>query len=437
MPQTPLAAPVARRWLIAVAVALAAAWPAKADQPIATRSDTVQLAGLQESFRRVARKVAPGVVAITVGDILPPAKADTRSAKVDYDDLQTLLGNGSRTVGTGFCVDVRGYIVTNQHVIDGAKQIYITTDDGRTMPAMVVATDRRGDLAVLKVPHALPAVEFAPPTTPTRGQWVVAIGNPLGLAGRGSMSLSPGVISATGRTLPRLSRAEGRLYSGLIQTTAELNPGNSGGPLFDLQGRVLGVVTAVVLPQNGANGLGFALPADAAMQERVKTMIRGDVVRYGYLGVAGEAVRSRLTHGGMVVTRVGAGTPAEGRIREGDVILALGGRPVRDEEAFVRHVGSASTGSPVRLSMLRGGRSFDLSIRLSERPEAAGTGDKDQRLHFRGITFANAAGGGALVVAIDPQSPLATRFEVGQVVRLIGGKPTPDLVTLQKVLDAP
>ncbi|MEM7809596.1 MAG: trypsin-like peptidase domain-containing protein, partial [Planctomycetota bacterium] len=320
---------------------------------------------------------------------------------------------------------------------EGAKQIYVTTDTGRTLPAIVVATDRRGDLAVLKVPTSLPALSFAPPASRTRGQWVVAIGNPMGLAGRGEMSISTGIISATERTLPKLSRVEGRLYSGLIQTTAELNPGNSGGPIFDLEGRVVGVVTAVVLPQGEANGLGFALPADQSMQDRIATMIRGDKVRYGYLGVAGTAAQTRTARGGMVVTRVGAGTPAEGRIREGDVILALGGRPVNDEETFVRHVGSATTSTPVRLSLLRGGRNLDVSIRLAERPGQAGTGRSEQRLRFQGVTFANVVGGsGCVVIDIDSSSPLQNQLRTGTVVQRLGRLSTSNVLQLQAALDA-
>ncbi|MEM7809329.1 MAG: trypsin-like peptidase domain-containing protein, partial [Planctomycetota bacterium] len=149
MPIPTAAAPAVRRCLFALIAAMAMAAPALAERPMTSRSDTVDLAGLEGSFRRVANRAAPGVVAITVGNALPPASADTRSAVLNYDKLTTLLGDGSRTVGTGFCVDARGYIVTNQHVIEGAKQIYVTTDTGRTLPAIVVATDRRGDLAVL------------------------------------------------------------------------------------------------------------------------------------------------------------------------------------------------------------------------------------------------------------------------------------------------
>ncbi|MEM1013545.1 MAG: trypsin-like peptidase domain-containing protein [Planctomycetota bacterium] len=436
MPIPTAAAPAVRRCLFALIAAMAMAAPALAERPMTSRSDTVDLAGLEGSFRRVANRAAPGVVAITVGNALPPASADTRSAVLNYDKLTTLLGDGSRTVGTGFCVDARGYIVTNQHVIEGAKQIYVTTDTGRTLPAIVVATDRRGDLAVLKVPTSLPALSFAPPASRTRGQWVVAIGNPMGLAGRGEMSISTGIISATERTLPKLSRVEGRLYSGLIQTTAELNPGNSGGPIFDLEGRVVGVVTAVVLPQGEANGLGFALPADQSMQDRIATMIRGDKVRYGYLGVAGTAAQSRTARGGMVVTRVGAGTPAEGRIREGDVILALGGRPVNDEETFVRHVGSATTSTPVRLSLLRGGRSLDVSIRLAERPGQAGTGRSEQRLHFRGVTFKNAGEGrGCIVESVSEDSPLRTLVSGGLQFEQVSQVDVPNILALQSTLD--
>ncbi len=433
MPISTAAAPSVRRCLLALISALcAASAPALAQQQV-TRSDTTRLAGLERTFQTIASRVTPSVVAITVGSVEAPPHLDTRSSQLTPAKLDQLLANGSRTVGTGFCVDERGYIVTNQHVIAGARQIYVTTDAGQILPAMIVGTDPRGDVAVLKVPRRMKPVEFATSGEPRRGQWSVAVGNPIGLGGRGEMSFSVGVISATGRSLPKLSEQEGRLYSGLIQTTAELNPGNSGGPLFDITGRVIGIVTAVVLPQADTHGLGFALPADAAMRRRVRAMINGDKVVYGYLGVAGRRVASR---DGLFVTKVGPGTPAAGRLREGDVILALGNSPVRDEATFIRSVGAAPTNQPVRLSVRRGNRDVSVVVRLDARPRSEGTGREEQRLVFRGITFANTFDC-VRVLAVDPHSPLADLFTVGQSLRTLNGYATPDLVTLHEVLDRP
>ena len=435
--------PRTRRMFLATCSALAGLVAANATVHAAelqnvSRSETTVLAQLEDAFADVARRATPGIVAITVGSADAPAHLSTRSSQLTVDGLDRLLASGGRTVGTGFCVDSRGYIVTNQHVVEGARQIYVTTDDGRYLPALVIATDPRGDLAVLKVPvgpAGMTPVEFAN-EQPERGQWAVAIGNPIGLGGRGGMSLSAGVVSATNRSLPRLSEREGRLYSNLIQTTAELNPGNSGGPLLDLHGRVLGVITAVVLPQAESFGLGFAMPADAGMRARVNEMIRGDRPTYGYLGIAGRAAAVNGGERGLLVTRVGVGSPADGHLKPGDVILALGGTPVHDQDAFIRHVGATPVTEPVRLSVRRGGEDVDLVVHLEERPERPGTGRDEQRLHFGGVTFRNDPVAGCEVVSVDPAGILANRFTVGETFARVGERETPDLPALLDVLDA-
>ncbi len=417
----------------ALAVTLPAA-PAAAQGTYVSHSETASLAKLEKAFADVAKKASPGVVAITVGMATAPPQLPATSSKLNAAVLDQLTAGGARTVGTGFCVDSRGYIVTNQHVVEGARQIYVTTDDGRIIPAMVVATDPRGDLAVIKVPMRMQSVSFAPAVA-ERGQWAVAVGNPIGLGGNGGMSVSAGLISATGRSLPRLSRQEGRHYANLLQTTAELNPGNSGGPLLDLHGRVIGVVTAVVLPQAQTHGIGFAMPADADMQARVARMILGDAPTYGYLGVAGRAASST---DGMLVTRVGPGTPADGHLKAGDVILALGDRPVRDEETFVKHVGASPVSEPVALHVRRGGQRLAVVVQLDQRPETTGVDTERQRLVFGGITFGNSEtpGGGCLVLAVDPQSPLARAYPLGSIIHHVGKRSTPNLVTLHEALDA-
>ena len=305
-------------------LAVAAPAPAQGDAlPLMSRSDTLDLIGLEQSFRHVAQGVAPSVAAVVACAEPAPADADPpRSATLTADRLADLLGDGPRVVGTAFCVDADGYLVTNEHVVRDARQIYATLDDGRTYPALVVGTDPRSDLAVLKIPARLRPVSFAPPGSLQRGQWTITVGNPVGLAGGGELCMSVGVVGAVGRDLPRLSEREGRLYTNLIQTTAEVNPGNSGGPLFDLGGRVVGIVTAVVLPQGPAHGVGFAMPVDEAMLARIEQLKAGRAVTHGFLGVS---VRD-AEGGGVRVAGVGANTPAAGVLREGDVLLRIDGR---------------------------------------------------------------------------------------------------------------
>ena len=409
--------------------------------PLQAKSDTLNLAGLEQSFRDVARRVTPSVVAITASAEVAPSDAAFRSADLSADLVDRLLNGGPRIVGTGFAIDADGYILTNEHVVRDGKQLYVTADDGRTFPALVVGTDPRHDLAVLKIPGKLPPVSFAPAGGVFRGQWTVAIGNPVGLAAGGAMCMSVGVVSAVGRDLPKLSEKEGRLYTNLIQTTAEVNPGNSGGPLFDLQGNVLGIVTAVVLPHKTTNGIGFAMPADAAMRARVDQLKRGTPVVYGYLGIA---VRDHAGNGVWVQT-VGEDTPAAGVLQQGDLLVRIDGQAVTDEASFVRIVGAAPISRPVTLVVNRGGRELPLNVRLVAHPELTrGVDVASQRLFWRGLTLGPAladggggAAGGVQVWDVRPDSPLAALgVKRGSVIRAVAGKPVRDLVGLMDVLDA-
>ena len=428
-------------WLGLISLlALAAATPlAAADtKPVqfTARSDTVDLAGLEQSFRDIARRVAPSVVAITASSEPASPKIPARSSELTGLLLERFLQGTSRIVGTGFCVDPDGYILTNEHVVRDARQLYVTTDEGRTYPAIVVGSDPRNDLAVLKIPGKLPPVTFAASANPYRGQWTVALGNPVGLAGGGTMCLSVGVVSAVGRELPKLSEKEGRLYTNLIQTTAEVNPGNSGGPLFDLQGNVMGMVTAVVLPHKTTNGIGFAIPADDTLKAKIAQLKQGKPIVYGYLGIA---VRDHAG-GGVWVTTVGDKTPAAGVLEEGDLLRRLNGQAVTSEASFVRVVGTAPTDQPVAVVVNRGGKELTLNVRLGVHPELPpGIDITSQRLYWRGLELAPAgagAGSGVRVQAIEPGSPLvAMGVRANSIIRSVAGKPVNDLISLQLVLD--
>lgn len=225
-------------------------------------ADTFELAGLQQQFESVARRVSPSVVAISAA-VRNPADSDGahRSEDLNPQKLQDILDKTTRTVGTGFVIGSDGYILTNEHVVGEAEELWVTTDDHRVLPALVVGSDPRADLAVLKVPATdLPPVRFAPDDHYRRGQWSIAVGNPYGLSTDGEMCVSVGVVSATDRSLPKLGSKEGRLYSNLIQTTAQINPGNSGGPLFNMRGEVVGITNMKI---TFGEGLGFAIPVSA------------------------------------------------------------------------------------------------------------------------------------------------------------------------------
>ena len=406
------------------------------------------LAALQSRFQTVADRVAPSTVAIAAIYKAELSPSTGRSAEMNGDRLAAILARQTHAVGTGFFVSADGYVLTNDHVIDDAEQIWVTTDDGRVYPAMVVGSDPRSDLAVLKTPltHARP-VSFADPATVRRGEWALAIGNPYGLSAGGSMCLGIGVVSALDRSLPRLSETENRLYSDLIQTTATINPGNSGGPLVDLDGRVMGLTTAVILPSKwtgpdaSAVGIGFAVPADARLQRTVRKLERGEPPVYGYLGVctatatgddcdqAGMAVPV-----GVIVRSVTAGSPADHVLRDDDVLVAIDHAPVHDTESFARAVGDAPVGPAVPVIFYRCGERRSAEVRLVERPlPTEPVTRRTRRLRWAGLTLGpTSAGDGVCVLAVDRASPFARPGLVeGALLRSVGKTPVTTLESLQ------
>ncbi len=408
-------------------------------------------AALEAQFKAVAERVAPAVVAISASTEADDAPASCRTAELSTEKLQRFLSRTTRVVGTGFILSPDGYVLTNDHVIDGAEQLWVTLDDRRVMPAVVVGSDPRSDLAVLKVPgRRLPCVRLGDGGDVRRGQWSLAVGNPYGLSGGGGMCVSVGVISAVHRSLPKLSDKENRLYCDLLQTTAQINPGNSGGPLFDLRGDVIGVNTAVVLPQHSAagtlNGIGFALPADGYLRGIVAHLERGDELPYGYLGlvVSDPTDHDRQTSGladgaGVCVDDVRADSPVLDVVRDGDVILALAGQPVTDSDGFVRLVGCTPPDRAVPLSLLRDGRAVTATVILRRRrlPVAAVT-RATQRLRWGGMTVeaVTADAPGLRVARLDPASPFATlNIHEGSVLRTVAGRPVGSIVELQQVIN--
>jgi S1-C subfamily serine protease len=441
-------------------------------QPPAVRvSDTFDAQQLEQQFEQMARRVSPAVVAISATDSHLDTEDAQRSDDLNAEKLSNVLDTVDRTVGTGFVIDPEGYIVTNEHVVGKAEQVWVTMDDRKVYPALVVGSDPRSDLAVLKIPaHNLTTVKFSPAEA-CRGQWAVAIGNPYGLAGGGEMAVSVGVVSAIGRSLPKLSGKEDRLYSDLIQTTAQINPGNSGGPLFDVHGNVIGVNTAVILPQKQTNGIGFAMPADHRLKEIVQDLKEGREVIYAYLGVKvamptfRECKEAGLTaESGARVELVESGSPAdEAKLKVGDIVIRLSDDTVRDADQFVRAVGGACIDAPVNVVLYRGGstRTVSLNLRRRELTTTAVTRDS-QRLHWHGlllgpvpahwsgnathaVTAANTTAAaslqkkpivGLLVIAVDPNCPLAKEGIVqGSVITTVAGKPVSDVTTLQQIIN--
>lgn len=230
-----------RTILTALLFSALAALPAAAEEPLA------ELQRLQTAFQDVADRVSPTVVGI---------RAHRRLSGEGFGTGQIVLVNGSGTV-----IDANGIILTNEHVVQRTHDLQVVFHDGTQVPGRVLAADKRNDLALIKVDRSgLPAARICQWPTVARGQWTVVVGNPFGIGSDGKLSVSVGVISNLGRSLPGLGETDNRLYNDMIQTTAEINPGNSGGPLFSLNGELLGVVTAMHTRSGGDAGAGFAIP---------------------------------------------------------------------------------------------------------------------------------------------------------------------------------
>jgi serine protease Do len=425
--------------------------PVHADSPSAPAcSSTDNLGDLESRFKSIADKVSPAVVAISASAQADNSPAACRSEEMSSDKLQAFLSKTTRMVGTGFIIDADGYVLTNDHVIDDAEQLWVTTDDRKVYPAIVVGSDPRGDLAVLKIPgHKLPTVHLGDGAAVRRGQWSIAMGNPYGLSGDGGMCLSVGVISATNRSLPKLSDTENRLYADLIQTTAQINPGNSGGPLFDLQGDVIGINTAVIMPQKSINGIGFAMPIDRHLLDEVKLLKQGTEIVYAYLGVivSNPSEHDRALAGirqniGVHVDSIQPDSPASnGVILEDDIITAIDHVTVSDSDCFVRTIGHATVGRPVTLNVTRGDQQLSIQVKLHKRQLAVAAVTREtQRLRWAGMlvgpSITDGQTNGLAVLDVDPASPLLKRgIHEGLIIRSVAGKAVHDISDLQSIIN--
>jgi serine protease Do len=438
-----------------------AAQAAEAPSQQATRSfrvaDNFDIVDLQAQFENVARRVAPAVVAISGADTAMQGDAALRTEEINADRLSTFLDTVDRTVGTGFIVDPDGYIVTNDHVVGKAEQLWVTTDDHKVYPAIVVGSDPRADVAVIKIPATdLPVVKFSDAGPVRRGQWTIALGNPYGLSVGGDMCMSVGIVSATGRSLPKLSGKEDRLYSDLIQTTAQINPGNSGGPLFDLRGEVVGMNTAVILPQKQTNGIGFAIPMGERFKQIIQDLKEGREVVYGYLGVKSSTptARERRAAGiddetGAFIESVDKDSPAGAAdLRKSDIVVRFNGEVIRDGDHFIRAVGAAPVGRALPVSFYRKEKlkSAEVVLRRRELASAAVTRES-RRFRWHGMLLGpipeqwdfgttKRPAGGLMVIGIEPGSPHAKEGVVqGSVLTALAGVQLRDVTDLQRVIN--
>ncbi len=348
-------------------------------------------------------------------------------------------------VGSGFFISADGYAVTNNHVVDHAKSVEVTTDDGKTYTAKVIGTDAKTDLALIKVEGKsdFTFVNFET-DAPRVGDWVVAVGNPYGLGG----TVTAGIISAQGRDI-----GSGP-YDDYIQIDAPINKGNSGGPTFDTKGNVIGVNTAIYSPTGGSVGIGFDIPASTVKMVVAQLRDKGSVTR-AWLGVQVQPVTAGIAESlgmknasGALVDEAQPDTPAaKAGVQAGDVITAVNGTAIKDSRSLAREISGMAPGSSAKLDILRKGEQKTIDVTLATMPnqpeKQAKAGDNGAmpgvpRLGLSVAPASEVAGAGSkgvVITAVDPDGPAAERgLKSGDVILDVGGKSVGNVSELRSAL---
>lgn len=341
----------------------------------------VPRAGAPESFADLTAQLQPAVVNISTRQRIQVQTAQNPFAGTPFEGLFGNRGGGNgqpatreaQSLGSGFLISADGYIVTNNHVIapqgrGEVEEITVTTPDGTEYPARLIGNDAASDLAVLKIsrPNPFPFVKFGDSRQARVGDWVIAIGNPFALGG----TVTSGIVSAVYRTT-----GSGTAYDRYIQTDASINRGNSGGPLFDMQGNVIGINNAIFSPSGGSVGIGFAIPAEIAAPI-VDKLKAGVEIERGYLGVSLQPVAGDLADSlnlpqnrGEFVQSVEPGQAADrAGIRPGDVVTKVGGKDVTSDQTLSFLVANTAPGTRVPIELYREGQRRTVTVTVGKRP---------------------------------------------------------------------
>ncbi len=419
----------------------------------------MRAASAPESFADLAEKVSPAVVNITTSTLVAsgtgaqPMVPEGSPFEEFFRDFLDRRDQGqprqrrAQALGSGFVISEDGFIVTNNHVIDGADEISVEFPDGKVLEAEVIGTDAEVDIAVLKVEAdaPLPFVSFGDSDTARVGDWVLAVGNPLGQG----FSVSAGIVSARSR---ELSGA----YDDFIQTDAAINRGNSGGPLFNMDGEVIGVNTAILSPNGGSIGIGFSMASNVVIRV-VEQLREFGETRRGWLGVRIQDVTEEIadamgleTARGALVTDVPEGPAREAGIEAGDLIIGFDGQEVADTRALVRIVGYTDVGKTVRVVVLRDGEQKSIEVTLGRREDAVaaesgGAGPQaPEPQELMGLELSEltddirdqldlgADARGLLVMAVDPESEAARKgLEPGDLIVEAGQEQVETIAQMQ------
>jgi serine protease Do len=392
-------------------------------------------------FTNLVTQVKPAVVSIT-SRLQAGGSGDEEQAQIPLPFRQFPFGGMGPQMrpvearGSGFIVDANGTIVTNNHVVKGAKTVSVTLDDGTKLPAKVVGTDPRTDIAVLKVDahKPLPYIQLGNSANVKPGQWVVAMGNPFGLGG----SVTAGIVSARGRDI-----GSGP-YDQFIQIDAPINQGNSGGPLFTQDGKVIGMNTAILSPSGGSIGIGFAIPSDMIHTVVAQLEKSGKVTR-GYIGVEAQQVSDTMAKAmhlsdssGALIAGVQRDAPAShAGLEPGDVITAVNDQSVKNPRDLAVNIAAIQPGDEAKLQVWHKGEAKTVSVKVGQMPNerTASLENTEQSRERIGLALAPLSPElrgqldvpegthGAVVRAVEPGSPAdQAGLQAGDVIVGVGGK---------------
>ena len=315
-----------------------------------------------QSFAPVVKRVLPAVVNIAVTQ---SAGGRDPLAALPPELQRQLRGRRPEThgAGSGFVIDPAGYIVTNNHVVGQADKIIVGFADGKQLTAHLIGADELTDVALIKVDAAapLPFVTWGDSRKMESGDWIIAAGNPFGLGG----SVTAGIVSARVRDLGE--------FDDFIQLDAPINPGNSGGPMFDTEGNVVGMNTAILSPTGGSVGIGFAIPSEVVSRVVAELRDKGHIDR-GWLGVSlGDDADDGSPSAGVVIAGVDrTGPAARAGLRPGDLLLSVNGEKVESRRGVIRFIAAMVPGNSARLQIRRQGRDLDISVPIGRRPNGQG-----------------------------------------------------------------